>query len=139
MLSIPVQGGITTVKRCDPLMWRPDDTRAWRRQHAGAINARLRRTPFYHHYASQVIDIITDTSITSIAEISEAIYISMSEAVGAESFISQLTQSDRGVRHRIKRYAESLGAEEADKEISLLNYLCRYGPDTIFIMAYPLL
>lgn len=131
MLTIPVTGGIGMVKHGNPEEWHADDSRPWRHQHLGAINARYSRTPFYRHYATAILDTIADTGINSVAEINATIDRVMTDALGIDSFVKEIEYVDAATCNRLIAYADHICAP-VEPEISMIAYLFRYGPDAIF-------
>ena len=131
MLTIPVEGGIGIVKHGNPEEWFADDSRQWRHQHLGAINARYSRTPFYRHYAPDILDIIADTGINRVADINSAIDRLVTEALGIDTFVSEIDSADAATLSRLIAYADHI-CPLPEGGVSMAASLFRFGPDAIF-------
>lgn len=134
LLTIPVDGGITAIKRADPLSWHADDTRQWRHQHLGTINALYGRTPYYQHFAPGILDAIADRRCPSIAEMARRIDAVVTGAIDIETLRRQWDSADDDTRRRLAEYADELGAVTADHDLAMAHYLFSLGPDAIFLL-----
>lgn len=139
LLTIPVEGGITTVKRADPLSWRADDSRQWRHQHLGAINALYGRTPYYRHFSPEILAAIADRDCPGIAEMARRIDAAVAGAIDTETLRRHWRHADEHTRLRLCRYADEAGAFDADPQLAMAHYLFYLGPDAIFLLLPALL
>ncbi len=141
MLSVPVRGGTGALRHADPETLEVDDSRNWRHVHLGAINAAYSRTPYYQHFAPEVLATVGDRSLTRLADIAAGIDAAVRRHLHLDAVAAQIASADAATRLRLAGYAAQYEAEaSADAmRLSALHYLFRYGPDAIFLVARPLL
>lgn len=136
MLTVPVSGGATVVKRRPPEEWLVADDKPWRHIHAGALNAAYGRTPFWRHYAPEILDTIADASLTQFADIAGRLHELVLSVLRADEFRKAVVTDDD--RRRVLQVAREK-ENEVREEAAMLDALFRLGPDAIFFLANELL
>lgn len=131
-LSVPVEGGASSVKRIPPQQWRISDHGRWRETHLGALNAAYGQTPFYLHLEPSLTDAIKGAYAgTPLADLSEKLHRIVLGILGDDAAIDAL----RRLRDTRREFAESLHTEFSaglTYDLSVFDVIFRKGPSAIF-------
>lgn len=133
MLTVPVQGGISVIKRHAPESWLVADAKNWRHTHIGALRAAYGRAPFYMHYGPQMESIIADRSCDSLAEISLRLHRTMLDALAPGEFRRALA-ADPDAFRRCVAYSRDLSGALPPPHVAMVHTLFHLGPDAIFTL-----
>lgn len=132
-LSVPVIGGITAVKKANPQTWICADDKNWRHQHLGAINAAYGRTPFFIHFFPIVEKIINDSSVTSIEQLNNQLYIAIAKFLELEKHTYILQKTKHSKLIATVKSEIMLDMPPSHVDVSIIHHIFHFGKDTIFL------
>lgn len=131
ILTVPVKGGIRTIKRCPAQQWLAADEKPWRHTHLGALAAAYGRTPYYSHYMPAIEAAIADRSMVELNEISLAIHNVALRALDIEGARRMLASCGADRRAMFMRRADEISAS-CRPGLSMFDAIFRFGPEAIF-------
>lgn len=134
-LTIPVEGGISVVKRIPPEQWQVSDRRPWRHTHIGALRAAYSRTPYYIHYGGAIEQIISDTHLQLVWQIADGIDSQVRRVMDVSGFMRALSAATPADRERCLRYGAELRRHTAAAHVAMLHNIFHFGPDAIFLLV----
>lgn len=113
----------------------------WPHVHLGALAASYGRTPYYRHYigaVAEALDLAGAPGGVTLGRLSAALDAVVRRALPADA-LAALRQTAAADPRRLLALAAEAAAHEpggvADTRLSMLHYLFRYGPQTIFFLA----
>ena len=138
MLSIPIQGGATAVKRQTPDEWLLSDHGRWQSVHTGALEAFYGRTPYYRHLADRLIPLIAevrtgDCHAEKACMLTEEIHKVIAGMLGIDRLAGE-------IRHRcaenpdLWRARREMLERRYDDSDCILQPLTDCGPEAIFLL-----
>lgn len=138
VLSIPIEGGASTLKRISADLIRLSDHGQWRRQHARAITTVYHRFPFFDFVADSLLPVY-DNEFQNLEEFNNAIVGVVSRCLHLEELSPEIEKISPDSE---KLYIYKETAKELSRQIypglSVLDALFRLGPDATFPLLFAL-
>ncbi len=131
-LTVPVRGGSGSLKHLPPEELEISQHGRWQHVHAGALEARLGRTPFWRYLEPSVIPLILDAS-GSLADLNRALWNAIVEFLDLRSNLQGLREMETSNPGRLLAIRERIG-QGTDPQLSVLNIIAMHGRDAIFIL-----
>lgn len=132
MLTVPVAGGASAVKRLRPTELKVSGHGDWTRLHLGAIEAAYGREPYFQHLFQDIAHIISSYP-QHLAHMNVLLMEKMMDFLGFEEqmgYVMQLRAAHPGRCGEIAMRLES----KINPCCSFLEPLFRLGPDAIFLL-----
>lgn len=131
VLSVPVAGGASVVKRVHPSGWEISPHGDWTRIHLGALEAAYGREPFFMHCFPAVAAVV-EAYPPRLADLNARLLEVLIDSVGGFGVASDVNAFR--LRHpqrylNIRRRLES----KVDLSHSLVEAFFRLGPDVVFV------
>lgn len=131
LLSLPVVGGGSELKRGHPEDWHISMHGRWAPVHLGALDAAYSSTPFYAHLRDELRSVLM-----SVAEGDSFTALTTSLHLRMMSFldIGNIIESLRGCRADLERITR-LAAEKSagiHTDLTFLDVICRRGREAVF-------
>lgn len=132
VLTVPVVGGSSAVKRLGPDSLKISDHGDWPRIHLGAIDAAYGREPYFQHLFPSIASLI-ENHPDRLMLLNMGL---MSEMIGFLDYENLMPEVEELRRLRPERCASIAGriGESVDPEHSFLEALFRHGRDAIFLL-----
>ncbi len=134
ILSVPIVGGASAIKRNLPWSMIVSDHGDWPRNHLGAFEAAYGRTPFYRHLEPDMRRILRDAPEKPLHEVCEGIHLTVCRMLAIPEILAPLRQALADRPSTLREIAKGLSAM-IDPEENLLGILSEYGPDTLFSLT----
>lgn len=131
VLSVPVVGGASAVKRIPPALWEISPHGEWTRIHLGAIEAAYGREPFFLHCFPPVADII-EAFPSRLADMNARLLAALFDSIGIGGAQDEL-RNFRSCHPRRYENIKSRLESKVDPSHSLLEPFFRLGPDALFL------
>lgn len=132
ILTVPVVGGSSAVKRQKPSQLKISGHGDWTRIHLGAIEAAYGKEPYFQHLFPQIASIISNYP-QQLAELNVLLMSSMLDFLNFEETADDLEKLRRSAPVRCSEIKERLAAK-INPYHSFLEPLFRIGPDSIFLL-----
>ena len=132
VLTVPVVGGASAVKRLKPSELEVSDHGDWTRIHLGAIEAAYGREPYFQHLFPELAPVIA-AHPQQLARLNVLLMERMMRFIGYRENISEIRSLREGNSERCAAIARRLEAK-VDPTHSFLEPLFRLGPDAIFLL-----
>lgn len=130
MLSIAIEGGARKLRDFSykaPLTLSHHGN--WRRTHPLALEAAYGKTPFFPHFAPLLNEIYFDSALTTLELFNSEFHKAIADFLfGSLSMHDILRMGSKSLI--LKRGEELSGA--IDRDISIIDALMKFGPETIF-------
>lgn len=133
VLTVPVEGGTSAIKRLDPHALRISAHGDWTRVHLGAIEAAYGKEPYFQHFFPDIAEIITQypPTLETLTRCLLSTVLRLSdyetEIEGILSLKEEYPSRFNAIEHRL--------LAGIDQEHSLIEPLFRYGKDIIMLMS----
>lgn len=131
VLSVPVAGGASVVKRVHPSEWEISGHGGWTRVHLGALEAAYGREPFFMH-CFPAVEAVVEAYPRRLIDLNTRLLDVLLDSVGGCGVAAEI----QGFRMRhprrylnIRRRLES----KVDPSHSLVEAFFRLGPDVVFV------
>ena len=131
-LTVPVLGGSGALKRLPPEALGISQHGRWQHVHAGALEARLGRTPFWRHLEPSVVPLILGAS-GNLSELNRALWEALADFLDLGSNLRCLAEMEVRNPERIGAIRTRL-ARGTDPSLTVLNTIATLGRDAIFIL-----
>lgn len=143
LLTVPVCGGASVAKRGLGANPEVSGHGRWEHVHAGALEAAYGRTPYAPHFLAGIKEAILRHPHL-LADLNFQLHSLVITETGIERMIPRLASlREAGGDNPQSRAALDLGSrirsrveEEGKERLSLVGTLLRFGPDTLFALAY---
>lgn len=133
MLSVPIVGGTSVVKRQPPDEWMISDHGHWTRVHLGALEASYSRTPFFPHFFPGLHRLIVNHP-QSAMEFTDNIRQWICECLDFDKNFPAMLELKRMHPELVdSRFNQLL--KYVDPEISIVDPLFRFGREMIFLFS----
>lgn len=136
VLSIPLEGGASSLKRLTPDLIRLSEHGQWRRLHTRAITTTYRRFPFFDYVGDRIFPIY-DIEFYNLEEFNEAIALKICECLKLNELASTLESMQPDQRQLYQATAKEL-MRLIHPELSVLDALFRLGPDATIPLIFAL-
>lgn len=134
LLTVPITGGASFMKRSAPDSWMISPHGNWRHLHIGAIDTLLRRTPFYVHYFPGIREIILSRPDQSpFEDLTSQLEEFISSALSLPDMLPRL-RNEAAQNPVVGQYATEIKSGN-DLSLSMVTHLMRLGPDAIFLLV----
>lgn len=132
MLSVPVAGGASTVKRLPAGRWRISMHGRWPAMHFGALEAGYGATPFFRELADDLHDIYLSVGEgDEFGIFTERLRDIALDFISAEDLTKDWRNMNDTEKRRISAAARSMRMESRE-DLSFFDTIFRYGADAIF-------
>lgn len=132
VLTVPVVGGASAVKRLSPECLEISSHGDWTRIHLGAIDAAYGREPYFQHYFPDISAIIGRYP-ERLADLNSSLLSVIIDSLRYDAMAEEL----RDYKKRFPKRMQSIRGrmiKMIDPGHSILEPLFRFGPDTIFLL-----
>ena len=133
VLTVPVAGGSSAVKRLIPAMLEVSDHGDWTRIHLGAIEAAYGREPYFQHFFPEIADDIVHYP-QHLARLNVLLVEKMLNFIGYDEAIEDIRNLRTANQQRCAAIANRLESK-IDPAHSFLEAIFRLGPDAIFLLG----
>lgn len=134
MLSLPVEGGSSVMKRRNAEGAMLADHGRWQDVHLGAFKATYGKTPFFIHLFPEIEKIYRQKGAGSVGDFTAAINAMVEEWLGIdEIFINSLRSLRDDSPERLRLWKQQFSGK-IDPEISILDLLFRYGKEGVIAL-----
>lgn len=134
MLSVPVEGGGSMLKRGDLRLWRISMHGRWQDMHLGALSAAYGATPFYPHIEPALRSAIKGAREgMPFLEMSVRLHEALTNLIDIEALLPELRRR-RASDPEAFRHLASEKSAGMDTELAFLDVICRRGPESIFVL-----
>ena len=135
MLSVPVDGGRSVLKRRDADLHRIaiSEHGRWRQEHLGAWNAAYGKTPFFIHLFPQVEEVYATASRSSLGEFNNALLSAALTFLDYQECSGLIEDAERENPSRLAEIRREL-ATKVNTELSIFDALFRLGKNTVFLL-----
>ena len=139
MLSVPVRGGASALKRVSPELLTISGHGHWQHVHTGAISAAFGRTPYYQHLMPWLEQAYRDCGSEgdSLHGLNDALHLSLMRLLRIDETLPALRQM-WSQKPELLRDAAAQTAADYDVDLSALSVAMKHGPDAIFTLLTPL-
>lgn len=132
LLTVPVEGGASEVKRGDVGNFKISDHGDWIRIHCGALEAAYGREPFFQHIFPGLSSIIEHHG-ESLMGMNSAILLHLYDTVEYDEEREEMIRFKESHRARWDSIRERL-LRQTDPTHSIAEPLFRFGKDTLFLI-----
>lgn len=132
VLTVPVVGGSSAVKRHQPNQLEISGHGDWTRIHLGAIEAAYGREPYFIHFFPQISSII-EKYPKHLATFNVVLMNEMMDLVGFKDASEEIKKFKEDHPERFKNIFQRLESK-INPDHSFLEPLFRLGPDAIFLL-----
>lgn len=132
VLTVPVVGGSSAVKRYSPEALEISGHGDWTRIHLGAIDAAYGKEPFFQHIFPGIADEIRHYP-SRLAEMNRSLFSTVLAGINYEESAKEL-MSYRAAHPQRYENIRSRMMSKIDIEHSVIEPVFRFGPDTIFLL-----
>lgn len=132
VLTVPVVGGASAVKRLGFAQLEISDHGNWTRIHLGAIDAAYGREPYFQHLFPEIEDIIAGFP-QHLAELNVLLLGKMLDFIGYADNLEEIRKLRTANPGRCASITGRLESK-IDPRHSFLEPLFRLGPDSIFLL-----
>ncbi|MDE5813509.1 MAG: WbqC family protein [Muribaculaceae bacterium] len=132
VLTVPVVGGASAVKRLKPTQLEISGHGDWTRIHLGAIEAAYGREPYFQHLFPEIATIISDYP-QHLTHLNVLLMEKMMEFIGFSGQIGSIEAMRESHPERCAAIKQRLESK-IDPRHSLLEPLFRLGPDALFLL-----
>lgn len=137
LLTVPIEGGSSVVKRAHPGQWTLSDHGRWRMMHLGALEAAYGTTPFFEHFYPGIHRVLSEAGQgMSFHDFTLRLYEAVEDNLRMEPLIDYLLGMDQACRQRIILLSsEKKITGYAD--LAFLDVIFRKGQESIFTLLAP--
>lgn len=132
MLTVPVGGGSSAVKRLKPAALRISDHGDWTRIHLGALDAAYGKEPYFQYLFPGIASLIGDYP-EMLSDLNEALVAEMIKFLDYANLMPGILELRRRNPDRCLSLARRI-EEKIDPEHSFLEPLFRFGRDALFLL-----
>lgn len=133
LLSVPVVGGASAIKRGPTESLVVSDHGDWPRTHLGAFEAAFGRSPFYRELEPALTSIISSAPGRLLSDLNTDLHRLQCQMLNIPALISPLRNATPAQLSRYNKIAKELSLFlKINNSLSLLNLLATQGPDAIF-------
>lgn len=136
LLSVPVVGGASALKRNPFPELKVADHADWQRTHDRTLDALFSRTPFFRHVYPRIRPILMETPPT-VRDLNRQIQSQLEEFLHLDELLEDFENLIRRRPERLREIARQLRGESSDRA-TLFEEICRLGPDAIFLLNHTL-
>lgn len=132
LLTVPISGGATAVKRCAPGSWSVSDHGRWTDIHLGALEAAYGSTPYYPHFAPLIRSLLSHPH-ESFASLSAEIHRIALRAMQLEENLDSL----RHLMATRPEMAQALAEENSEgvtDEITVFDVIFNKGTTALYTL-----
>ncbi len=133
VLTVPVVGGSSAVKRHRPEVLEISGHGDWTRIHIGAIDAAYGKEPFFQHIFPEIADEIKHYP-SRLAEMNSCLLSTMLADINYEESAKEL-MSYRAAHPQRYENIRSRMMSKINIEHSVIEPIFRFGPDAIFLLS----
>ena len=130
VLTLPIVGGASALKREAPDTWRLSDHGNWPHVHCGALEAAYSRTPYFRHYADPLLEALANPPVL-VGELTAVCARWVRDSLRMEETLPQLKAFITEKPELAARIREDIGGK-VRPQLSVADALFRLGPDAIF-------
>ena len=132
VLTVPVVGGASAVKRLDPELLEVSEHGDWTRIHLGAIEAAYGREPYFQHLFPEIAPVIAHHP-QQLRHLNVLLLDKMMDFIGYRENIAEIRTLQESHPERCAAIKERLNSKIASSH-SFIEALFRLGPDAIFLL-----
>ncbi|MBD5338523.1 MAG: WbqC family protein [Bacteroides sp.] len=133
-LSVPVQGGGSTLKRGYPGEWRLSMHGRWQAVHLGALATAWSATPFFPHVMPLIHDVLDSTyEGMPFGEMTATLHRVVAGVLDVESLLPEI-RSLTGTRAELIRRLSDEKMSGFHTDFTILDVIFRKGPEGIFLL-----
>lgn len=133
-LSVPIEGGASTIKRSSPTEWKLSTHGRWSAVHLGALSAAYGVTPYYAHLESSLTDLIGNVRQgDSFPLLTLALHRMVADMLDVEVLLQPLKEALQRNPTRIHAIAAEKCAG-AHAETAFIDVLFKRGPEALFTL-----
>lgn len=132
VLTVPVKGGASAVKKMHPESLEISDHGDWTRIHLGAIEAAYGREPYFLHLFPEIAAIITGHP-QFLMQMNRLLEKALMDFLNFDETFAEIRQLRESHPDRCSSIATRLESK-INPSHSLIEPLFRLGPDTIFLL-----
>lgn len=129
LLSVPIAGGASAVKREPYASLRISDHGNWRHTHINALQSLYGRLPYAVHYLPRY-DATLGADHAKLEGLNSVLHGFITSSLGIDSILTEAAEMLRENPARIREIAEAMPIADADS--SIIGCLLRYGRETVF-------
>lgn len=133
VLTVPVAGGSSAVKRLKPEQLEVSDHGDWTRIHLGAIEAAYGREPYFQHLFPEIAEVIAGYP-QQLARLNVLLMEKMLSFIGYSGAIEDVRLLRKENPERCAAIAQRLESK-INPGHSFLEALFRLGPDALFLLV----
>lgn len=144
MLTVPVEGGATALKRIfylsgkgEPALKTPrlSEHGRWRDEHLGAINAIYGSSPYFRHLFPEIESIYRHSEGMSLQAFNSELIGMAQRWLEPDTLLPEIKLLSEGNPERFRRIGEDT-LRKVDINLSIFDALFRLGKETIFSIHY---
>lgn len=133
-LTVPVAGGRSALKSQPADTILVSDHGRWADVHIGAFEAAYGRTPFYRHIEPLVAPLLLDSPGRRLTDLNLDLLDRMARFLNLRELLPAMKEFGTRNPGRLREIAASITVP-AIPDLSALDPVCKFGPDTIFLIA----
>lgn len=137
LLSVPIAGGASTVKRVMPCRWGLSSHGRWQQMHIGALQAAYGSTPFYSHCMDMLEPVIgrpLTESVGEFARLTLDIHRVVCRILNIEGNIQALREAFQTRKEWMERICQEKSADVMEY-MSVFDVIFRKGEEALFALA----
>lgn len=132
VLSVPVAGGGSVLKRGRPEDWRLSMHGRWPAVHAGALEAAYSATPFFPHLRDELMSALRGAAEGDpFLGLTTRLHHVMMGLLGVEGLLPSLREMSETDPERLRRIAEEKN-DGLHTDLTFLDVICRRGREAVF-------
>ncbi|MCM1490812.1 MAG: WbqC family protein [Muribaculum sp.] len=132
VLTVPVAGGSSSVKKLPPALLEISSHGDWTRIHLGAIEAAYGREPYFPHFFPD-IEYILKSYPESLANMNRMLLLTILSAIDFDENANDIKKFKICHPKRYENISSRLFSK-IDRKHSIIEPLFRLGPDLIFLL-----
>lgn len=132
VLTVPVVGGASAVKRLKPSVLQISGHGDWTRIHLGAIEAAYGREPYFQHLFPEIAEVIADYP-QQLGQLNVLLMERMLDFIGYSDNLPEITALRESHPERCEAIARRLEGK-IDARHSFIEALFRLGLDALFLL-----
>lgn len=132
VLTVPVVGGSSSVKRLRPWQLAISSHGDWTRTHLGAIEAAYGKEPYFQHFFPEIADVIA-TYPPLLADLNRKLFSLLLAGMNYEENAKDIKKFRVCHPKRYENISSRLFSK-IDMDHSIIEPLFRLGPDLIFLL-----
>lgn len=137
VLTLPVEGGARLLRKINSQDLKISEHGEWRKNHAGALEACLGKTPFYRYFEKGFLEVLSDKNLSSLESYNLAIfrvlYSFLMQDIPQEALQKEFERQNgqaEGLNPCVKERGKEIAAL-LNPEISIIEAMSQFGRETL--------